>query len=210
MKISEMIYNSVSKYVNGSANINGHVGVTTALGCLRRAYFSATRGEPLFLPKINMILFLGRAVHESVESAVLDCYGDEHEIAVEVPIDDGLLKGVADMIIDDTIIEIKTVSTDLPRAVDKNHLMQLQAYLYMTGMDYGKVVYISRADGSIEEFDIKRSKESEKAYEYLRKRAEELLFHLSIGEPPPVERGKCFMCPFYYECFKRPQSQSLI
>jgi CRISPR-associated protein Cas4 len=169
--------------------------------CLRKAYYQrikATVPTPTEFLKI-----VGNDVHLKLQD-VLKEEGYEIEVGVSVKINDFKLVGRVDALKDDGddphIIEFKTIQ-EIPQEPYESHVLQVQAYLLMTGLEKGYLVYLARKDGRVKVFKVHKDK---KALKRLVERAHILYKALKEKVPPPPERGPwCNTCPFTLTCSKR-------
>ena len=147
--------------------------------------------------KLQGIFLIGDALHELVQKAV----GGEAEKEVIVREDGVTIRGRADIVLPDEVVELKTIS-DISKIRYKpkhHHVMQLQIYLHGLKLKKGRLVYISKQDFEIVEHEIKYSKElAREAINYFKV----IKGFEDKGElPPRFETNWCWYCPFKSECF---------
>jgi CRISPR-associated protein Cas4 len=169
--------------------------------CLRKAYYQRVRAATP--TPIEFLKILGNDVHLKLQD-VLREEGYQIEVGVSVKIGDFKLVGRVDALKDDSddshLIEFKTVQ-EVPQEPYESHVLQAQAYLLMTGLEKGYLVYLARKDGRVKVFKIHKDK---KALKKLVERAYILYKALKEKVPPPPERGVwCNTCPFILTCSKR-------
>jgi CRISPR-associated protein Cas4 len=169
--------------------------------CLRKAYYQRIRAT---VPTpIEFLKIVGNDVHLKLQD-VLREEGYQIEVGVSIKIGDFKLIGRVDALKDDGenthLIEFKTVE-EVPQEPYESHVLQVQAYLLMTGLEKGYLVYLARKDGRIKVFKIHKDK---KALKRLVERAYILYKALKEKVPPPPERGPwCNNCQFTLTCSKR-------
>jgi len=163
--------------------------------CLRKAYFLRRNPRPFSKEKI-VVLGLGTAVHFLVEK-YLDYDGLLSEKSVAVNLGAFTLKGRADLIVDNHIVELKTVNRLPDRPLD-HHLLQIQAYLFMFDREEGFLVYIEKRKGRISSFKIRREN---KYWIEIVNRARRLHEHLKMNKvPEPEPSPLCRFCEYKGEC----------
>ena len=174
-----------------------HVG--EASGCVRKAWYNRMMGDRELrhlAPSKRVILGLGLSTHLVVEEILRELgYATEKQIIVETS---GVkIAGTPDAVNGEHVIEIKTVSRT-PDQPYPQHLMQLNAYLAMTGLPTGYLVYINKRDGAIRVF---QHTFSEKLWRRLVDRAKTLRNAIASKIMPPAERGPwCGFCEWQLQC----------
>jgi len=169
--------------------------------CLRKAYYQRVRAAAP--TPVEFLKIVGNDVHLKLQD-VLREEGYQIEVGVSVKIGDFKLIGRVDALKDDGedphIIEFKTTQ-ETPQEPYESHILQTQAYLLMTGLEKGYLVYLSRKDGRVKVFKVAKDK---KALKRLIERA--YIFYKALKEkvPPPPEKGPwCNNCQFTLTCSKR-------
>ncbi len=117
--------------------------VTDLVSCSHKRALRLSYPEITF--KFEPQLVLGNLVHKGLEDIL-----EENEYKVEVEVEAEyevmgsriLLKGRVDAVSKDAVVEIKSARSDqgLPH---EHHVMQLQIYLNMLGLDKGILIYIT-------------------------------------------------------------------
>jgi CRISPR-associated protein Cas4 len=173
----------------------------TSSPCLRRAYLQRIKAAAP--TPVEFLKIVGNDVHLKLQD-VLKEEGYLTEVGVSIKIGDFKLVGRVDALKDDGenphLIEFKTVQ-EIPQEPHESHVLQVQAYLLMAGLEKGYLVYLARKDGRVKVFKIHKDK---KALKKVVERA--YLLHKALKEkvPPPPERGPwCNTCPFTLTCSKR-------
>ena len=144
------------------------------------------------------IFLIGDALHEVVQEAV----GGEIEKEVVIKRGGITIRGRADIVTKDEVIELKTISdvSKVRLRPKHNHYMQLQVYLGGLKRKKGRLVYISKQNFEIVEHEIKFSKEAfEEAINYFKVIKD---FEDKGKLPPRFETNWCWYCPFRKDCFK--------
>jgi len=201
------------------------VSVTDVLHCPLRVWFQK-RGEkvdPRYMILQDYILTLGRVAHNVLEAVL----GGEHEVPVVHKFErEGVkiaVKGRADVVLRDAVIEIKTYAYSLPKSMFPKYAMQ--AIFYAAKLNKGKAMLLmfNRAtaevhvaylhlfkgvrtlDKAIERFEeLKR-----KTVEIIEDRAYRL-YKVLHGERPSPEPGPwCKYCPYRNNCIIRDMGNKL-
>jgi len=169
--------------------------------CLRKAYYQ--RIKAVAPTPIEFLKIIGNDVHLKLQD-VLRNEGYQIEVGLSAKIGEFKLIGRVDALKDDGddphIIEFKTVQEILQEPYE-SHVLQVQAYLLMAGLEKGYIVYLSRKDGRVRVFRVTKDKG---ALKRVVERAYLLYKALKEKTPPPPEKGPwCNTCPFTLTCSKR-------
>lgn len=125
-------------FANTLSEDRSDVHVTDLTGCLLRAYWDKTDPQPKYVHDL-VVLWIGQAVHKSVEEAIRDDPNVQGEVELEM---DGV-KGRADLIYGDTIVDLKTTRWMMPgRLPYGNHSDQVKIYAEMAGVENTRIQYI--------------------------------------------------------------------
>ncbi len=170
------------------------VYVTEVTQCLLKSWFQRTMGEKPDGEKA-VVLVLGDDVHFLMRDYFP--IGDG-EVTAERELENGVkLRGRVDRLLEETIIEFKTVS----RAPDKplsHHVDQVQLYMWLFGRLNAHIVYVTKTNGEVRVFKVDRDEERIKE---LLERAKRLSDSLKSGKPPDPEPGwLCKYCEFTSIC----------
>ena len=177
----------------------GVIHVGEASGCLRKAWYNRLMGDRELrhlAPNRHVVLGLGLSIHMVVEEVLRELgYVTERQLIVEAG---GVrIAGTPDALSNDHVVEIKTVGRT-PDQPYPQHLMQLNAYLALTGVERGYLVYINKRDGGIRVFSHSYN---EKLWRRLVDRAKTLRDAIASRTPPPPERGPvCGFCEWQLQC----------
>lgn len=131
-----------------------------AYKCPKKVYFdfkNKAQAEE-YEPRILRVFQNGNMVHDRI------CYYLEKEgvlkgIEIETPKNEHNIKGRLDALVEISgktyIVEIKSINTSFMDEPIKEHVGQLQLYLYLFNKETGFLVYESKVNNSIFEFEIK-------------------------------------------------------
>jgi CRISPR-associated protein Cas4 len=169
--------------------------------CLKKAYLQRIKAAAP--TPVDFLKIVGNEVHLKLQD-VLKEEGYEIEVGVSIKVGEFKLVGRIDALKDDGedahIIEFKVVQ-EIPQEPYESHALQVQAYLLMTGLEKGYLVYLARKDGRVKVFKVTKDK---KALKKVVERAYLLYKALKEKTPPPPERGPwCNTCLFTLTCSKR-------
>ena len=150
------------------------VFVSEVCQCLRKSYFQRVQGLEPSGEKV-VILVMGSALHYIVERfGEYDGKLAEAELRGEYM---GVeLRGRADLILDDCVVELKTI-IKVPQQPLEHHVDQLQLYLHLSARDYGYIVYVGKKDGRVVAFRVERDGERVRFVLYLRDRGRALRYY---------------------------------
>jgi len=173
----------------------------TSSPCLRRAYLQRIKAAAP--TPVEFLKVVGNDIHLKLQD-VLKEEGYQIEVGVSIKIGEFKLVGRVDALKDDGedphIIEFKTVE-EVPQGPYESHVLQVQAYLLMTGLEKGYLVYLARKDGRVKVLKVTKDR---KALKKVIERAYILFKALKEKTPPPPERGPwCNTCQFVLTCSKR-------
>jgi len=178
------------------------VWVSEIARCLRQSYLVRVKPKSFLGPQLVKV-FIGRLVHEGIESLLKSKYEVVTELRVEYPVDDFKVVGRVDALSlggEEVILEFKVVG-EVPQEPYLDHVRQVRYYSVLTNVRRGVIVYITR-DGDILPYIIKCG-DTLKVKDELVGRARELRRALKYSIPPKPERStSCSGCPYRLECFK--------
>lgn len=166
--------------------------------CLRKSYYQRIRA--VAPTPVEFLKIVGDDVHLKLQE-VLREEGYQVEVGLSIKINEFKLVGRIDALKDDGedphLIEFKTVQ-EIPQEPYESHVLQVQAYLLMTSLEKGYLVYLARKDGRVKVFRVRKDK---KALKKVVERAYILFKALKEKTPPPPERGPwCNTCQFALAC----------
>ena len=177
-----------------------YVHVSELTQCLRRSYYNRTRVERRIDVR-NIILTIGNGVHRALQEHLAETKGWSVEVELKMRLGEFWLVGHADLVTSHgNIIELKTTSK-IPDKPYRNHLMQLNAYLYMGKANKGWIIYIDKSKGLVKIFEHHRDRA---LWEELKRRAYEYWKHLKERKLPRPEPSKlCDFCEWKWLCYTR-------
>lgn len=177
-----------------------YIHVSELTQCLRRSYYNRTRVEQRVDVK-NIILTIGNGIHRVLQEYLRETKGWSIEVELKINLGGFWLVGHADIITDDNeILELKTVSK-IPGQPYINHLMQLNAYLYMGKAKIGYLIYIDKNKGNVKVFKHYRDN---KLWNELKKRAHSYWTSLRNNKPPAPEFSPlCQYCQWKWLCLSK-------
>jgi len=153
--------------------------------CLRRSYYDRTDSKEVERRGFNDLL---SGLLRKLE------YGSEPK---EFQIDDIKLKGQADMMVDDTIILFRPISS-IPESPQSSDLLYLNACLWIYDKKDGMIIYIT-SDKDEFTFSLTRDK---KMFEETIRRVRVLSDLLNEQKTPILEPSlNCMDCQYYQRCF---------
>lgn len=153
--------------------------------CLRRSFYDRTDPKEVERRGFNDLL---SGLLRKLE------YGSEPK---EFEIDDIRLKGQADMIVDDTIIIFRPISS-IPESPKANDLLYLNACLWIYDKKDGMIIYIT-SDKEEFTFSLTRDK---KMFEEIIRRVRVLSDLLNERKTPILEPSlDCLDCQYYQRCY---------
>jgi len=117
---------------------SNEIHVTDLVGCIRASYFKKIYGARFNLTQaISVILGLG--LHELFIPFLAGKLNGEYEVEMEY---EGI-KGKADIVTDEYVVEVKTVN-NIPYKPYKSHLEQLNFYMQVLNKSKGLLLYIGK------------------------------------------------------------------
>jgi len=178
------------------------IHVTEAVNCLRKSWYFRKERVEVPIEKV-VVLSIGTQMHKLIQKYI-DGRKVETEKEVKYRFRDIYVVGRIDLIVDNTIIELKTVSAKV-KDVYPHHYAQLNAYLNMLNElypnqynDYAFIVYINKRDGKINVFTVWRDIQG---WLWTLARAWKLYEHLVRNVPPEPEPSfLCRYCEYQFMC----------
>ncbi|MBW2675669.1 MAG: Dna2/Cas4 domain-containing protein [Deltaproteobacteria bacterium] len=194
--VLEAFKRSYAEGEEGTPIDDGIIFVTEAVGCLRKSYF--IRRSPLPLPdRLYVIFEIGKGVHYIIQRFLP--VEAQFEVPCEVDLGPCVLRGRADVVLNESILELKTIAKIREEYLPyQHHVKQLQAYLWMLDKPRGYIVYIEKGGGRIHVVEVHRDAG---VWAEVCNRARLLHEHLVKGEPPPPEPSPlCRICDYAKLC----------
>lgn len=185
--------------------------------CLRKVWYSYR--YPMKLePETLKIFEVGNMLHGFVVEVLKsdknkDIQLVQYEFPFKLEIDDFLVSGRVDDLLlikvsgKEVLLEVKsTKDVSRIRKPQSNHLIQLQFYMYATGVHNGSILYIDKNNLQSKSFEAKFSaKDSSRIVE----RFKELHRHLTANKLPMAEakakddmKWMCKFCEYFDKCDK--------
>lgn len=185
---------------------DGEFYASMAGKCPRRIYYEKKFPDRVPGDYALGILMLGDILHEKVQEIV----GGEAEVDANVTVDDIIVKGRADIVLPDEVIELKTISKlDFVRDVPKlEHMYQLCIYMKALGKEKGRIVYIDKRNLQIVEhyvhFDEHMFRDAINTFRIVK------MFEDRGEAPPRFEADWCRWCPFREICWNEEDFQATL
>ncbi len=175
------------------------IHVSELTQCLLKSYWNRIRVERKIDIK-NVIYTIGNGLHKALQDH-LAAKGWNAEVELKMKLGPFILVGHADLISpDNEVVEIKTTSK-IPEKPYENHLMQLNAYLYMGKARKGYLVYIDKNQGLVKVFKHYRDN---RLWGELKQRAYTFWSHLKEKKAPKPERSiLCNYCEWKWLCYSK-------
>jgi len=171
------------------------IHVSEVSDCLRKAFYYRTMDIPIPDDKL-VILTIGGLIHRIVQKE-LTGMGFKCELELTHDVGPFTLVGHADALNSIGLLELKSV-TRMPREPYHHHLLQTNAYMVMADVNYGEIVYISKAGGYLRTYPLRPD---QALFDFLVSRACQLYEALQRNEPPKPEPSKlCRWCSAYPIC----------
>jgi len=170
------------------------VYVTEVCQCLLRSWYNRTLKSPPSDNKV-VLMVIGDSAHYLMKDYFPLGAGEHH---AERDIGGGVrLVGRADRVLEDAVVEFKTVS----RAPDKPydmHVSQVQLYMWLFDKSRAFIAYVSRLNGEVKIFEVGRD---DAAISRLLERARSFARCLVSGVVPEAEENPlCAYCEYRELC----------
>lgn len=207
MNVQEIINRSLEK--KEKRQRSGKMSPSLFGRCYRLQYWDRLDVEQSNPPdeRLLRVFACGTRFHDWVQGLIIKEY-PEAKVEVEITTED--VHGFADMVMDDTVTELKSQHSNAfhhLRKIDKTiaekqptHVLQVTAYAYLLNKDFAQLVYISKDDLCILQFRITMTAEAaQKVCDEIRINRE---FFLGGKTPPPLPRTKwdCDRCNYRDHC----------
>mgnify|MGYP000288811317 CR=1 FL=1 len=196
--VIKLIEHDITKHQNKHV-----IYVTQVTQCLRKSYYEIKHKAVNVDYELSKHLILGKSIHLWLQE-LLKKYGNELNIKYCIEKDikfmhrGYMIKGRADIVINDVLVELKTThkSIHLP---DRMHVLQANEYAYQLGLQKYVILYVT-PNGLIE---FKFTTDRYKHFIFIH-RLETLIDALEMDELPEKETGyECKYCPFRNKCLYR-------
>ena len=173
--------------------------------CFRKSYFSR---KFEFEKAVNEIsLDLGEQYHEKVEHYFEEKLNCKAEIEVKGEIENIKISGRIDLICNNDLIELKTISTNYFQ-IKEYHLYQVSIYYYLLQQQNYKIdniyiIYLNRLNREVKQFLIDKKVLNEyiqKAIEWIKK-FKEFMKSQDYKTIPGANNYLCKNCEFKAKCY---------
>jgi CRISPR/Cas system-associated exonuclease Cas4 (RecB family) len=226
MDYAELIEKRLRESLSEERGLSKNLGVSSAGQChYKRIKETVTKKE--VDDRALRLFWLGNAIHDKIQ-ALIEGQKEVHirgtfltpEFHEAKENEEGLVSGKIDILVDNTILEIKTVhSRSFSYEVSEHYLYQLLSYVEMYSILSGKVpdaglIYVSRDDMRIAYLPISIAAYSSVREELIKDwqtLEREFQMFRDIGvlpEPKPKWDWECKYCPFALDCPVKPDLQS--
>ena len=203
---SQKLKNLVKQTLINSATKNGikenkKIYVTDLVGCIRRSYYIKKYGFQVDESTALWLLF-GGLFHDLITPAIAEAFKGQKEVSINYKFEDVEIHGRVDVLLDDSIIELKTCSK-LPIKPKLSHVEQLNVYMNILNKKIGYLVYISKVQADTVVFECEKN---HRMFQQTLEKAKLLKKALDNDIPPEVNlplsarRQFCDSCPFYEKC----------
>jgi len=174
---------------------NKRIHVYESIRCLLKSYYTRKLKRKLFDSKI-VVLSIGDAIHRLIQD-VLREKGYQIEPELEFEYNDIVVVGHPDILTDNFVIELKSVSR-IPKRPLTEHLLQTTAYIRMAEVNEGYIVYIGKSSGKVKIFRVLYDAIS---FHHVVTRANFLSECLTNNHPPLPEVTRfCKYCEYQDLC----------
>jgi len=200
------IYNMFRRIVSEHYRIpsDNEIHVHEIVQCMRKSYYERKYGSSDYnhlSDKKCVILGLGLLTHEKLEELFSQMFNAKCEKTYEREVKvNGLtfkVIGTVDVIYDHTLIDLKTVNK-IPDEPYDHHYLQLQMYMWLTGLHEAYIVYICKRDGTVKIYQVIRS---DKVIKQLMERLHYYATCVSSDIVPKAEHSYlCKYCEYSLEC----------
>ncbi|HDI74370.1 MAG: hypothetical protein DRJ52_01260 [Thermoprotei archaeon] len=175
------------------------VYVTEITQCLRKSWYRRTLAEPPSDNKV-VLMVMGDGAHFLLKESFPLGAGEE---LVEREYEGVKIRGRVDRLLEDSLIEFKTVSR-IPKQPYDSHVAQSQLYMWLFNKPKAYIVYVSRSDGRVKAYEIARDEE---AIASLLQRVKKFSDALKKGAIPEPEQSKlCEYCEYLNICSAREET----
>lgn len=187
-----------------------HFYISDAGKCQRTVFFKFKKAPKEEMePRILRVFDHGDHVHQLIMSSLLSTR-DIHVVASEVNIPpQELISGRADAVLSDGdrlyVLDIKSINSMAFRKLKEpkeNHVNQIQLYLHYLDPDDGILLYVSKDDQKLKEFEVKYDPQrAESLLSALRDLKDKIDNDVVPGRLPDYPRNwQCKYCSFKEIC----------
>jgi len=173
--------------------------VTDIAQCLRKTYYQFKYPlKPEY--QLRRPLVMGKAIHLWIENLLVRHRGElgidiRTEVEVMARVEGVVVRGLADIVLDNVLYEIKTARR-IPVKPYLEHILQACFYAYVLGMNKYCILYIS--DNGYREYCMETDNGTINIF---RERVKILKQSMENNTPPPREKSPlCSYCPYKRLC----------
>jgi len=177
--------------------------VTDLIYCPLKVRFSKIYQELALGTVFEPRALIGDFIHKGIERTLAEILGEanvksevEYEKDIVVDGTTFIVKGRIDVILGDTVVEIKSSRSDISLP-HPHHVQQLRIYLWLTGMKRGLLLYVT--DERLAEFFVEDPASDGEVSDLIRS--------VLTGRPAPRYSWECRYCPFSSVCSSKITSE---
>ena len=170
----------ISHYMHKEDNV---IWVSDLIRCKKKAELS---NKHFYIFKPEPYFVMANLIHIGLQKWLQDNYNFEIEKEFEKKIEEFVIRGRVDAIDSNTVIEIKCTKDVKDNKPYEHHVLQLRLYLWLTGREHGKLIYIT--PNKLLEFDIHETMDDD-----------EVLLLIDNWKSPRYE-WECSYCDFACIC----------
>jgi len=180
----QMLFNQwlekLEHYLYKEGNV---IWVSQLVRCKRKAEFEE---EMFYVYRLEPYFIMANLIHIGLQKWLQDNYSFEIEKEFQKELAEYVIRGRVDAINKDTVIEIKCTKDVRDNKPYEHHVLQLRLYLWLTGREHGKLIYIT--PNKLLEFDIHETMDDD-----------EVLLLIDNWKSPRYE-WECSYCDFACIC----------
>ena len=128
---------------------DNEIFVSELVLCKQRAEFNK-RYYYMYQP--NNSALIGKLIHRGLELFLYAFNQVEYEKEFSKQLGDYIVRGRVDVITEDEVIEIKTGMDHRDTKPSEHHLQQVRLYMWLTGKQKGRIVYVTY--GKLAEYEV--------------------------------------------------------
>jgi len=131
----------------------GYSSIAYITDCLTRSYYRIKLNSYEESYEKRYYRASGRLLHAFLLNRLAIKLNAQKDVYLKYETPDFVIAGKADLVADNYIVELKTVSK-IPDKPNEVHIEQLNAYMAIANKAYGYVLYVSRVNGLAKCFEI--------------------------------------------------------
>lgn len=166
--------------------------------CDRKMYYS--KKYPVEPTEYQLGIFtVGHIIHKTIQDLVTDEFDCEIPVRYDDDLTDVVIVGHADLVSDDKVVDIKTVSR-LPNSVYDNHHLQVNTYAYLLEKPYYGLLYVEKNTLQTRYFEFETS---ENLFNYVLEKCR-TVYDCLITDilPANCPNYLCRFCPYKNYCLE--------